>query len=98
MKQKSIYPLKGEKKVKAKDIKSTSEVDIVNPEAAIATLTSKDAELDIELYLKAGRGYLPVENVEKKKFQLGTIAIDAIFTPIKKCKLQNRKCSSRAND
>lgn len=80
---KALLKVKGEKKVKAKDIKTTSEIEVVTPEAEIATLTSKEAELDLELILKNGRGYLPVESVEKRKFQLGTIAIDAIFTPIK---------------
>ena len=75
--------VKGEIVAKAKDIKATSEVDVISTDAEIATLTSKDAELEIEFILKKGRGYLPVESIEKKKFQLGTIAIDAIFTPIK---------------
>lgn len=80
---KAILKVKGEKKVKAKDIKATSEIEIINSEAEIMTLTTKDTEIDMELVLKTGRGYLPVESVEKRKFQLGTIAIDAIFTPIR---------------
>jgi len=80
---KAILKVKGEKKVKAKDIKTTSEIEVINSEAEIMTLTTKDAEVEIELTLKTGRGYLPVESVEKRKFQLGTTAIDAIFTPIK---------------
>lgn len=80
---KAFLKVKGEKKVKAKDIKTTSEIEVINSEAEIMTLTAKDAEVDMELILKTGRGYLPVESVEKRKFQLGTIAIDAIFTPIK---------------
>lgn len=75
--------VKGEKKVTAKDIKCTSDVEVITPDAEIATLTDKNAELEIEFFLNTGRGYLPVENVEKKKFPLGTIVIDAIFTPIK---------------
>jgi len=80
---KATLKVKGEKKVTAKDIKTNSDVDIVDENAEIATLTSKDAELEIEFFLNKGRGYVPVESLEKKKFQLGTIAIDAIFTPIK---------------
>jgi DNA-directed RNA polymerase subunit alpha len=78
-----IIKVKGEKKVKAKDIKTTPEVEVVNPDADIATITDKDAELEMELIVRAGRGYVPVENIEKKKFELGTIAIDAIFSPVK---------------
>lgn len=80
---KATLKVKGETKVTSKDIKSTSDVEIVDQNQEIATLTSKNAELDIEFFLKKGRGYVPVEIIEKKKFQLGTIAVDAIFTPIK---------------
>ncbi|XOU94869.1 MAG: DNA-directed RNA polymerase subunit alpha [Candidatus Kerfeldbacteria bacterium] len=91
--------IKGETIAKGKDIKATSEVDIISTEAEIATLTSKDAELEIEFILKKGRGYLPVENIEKKKFQLGTIAIDAIFTPIKMVnyKIENVRVGKMTN-
>jgi len=96
---KAILKIKGEKKVKAKDIKSTSEIEVINPEAKIATLTSKEAELDLELILKNGRGYLPVESIEKRKFQLGTIAIDAIFTPVKNVnyKIENVRVGQMTN-
>lgn len=80
---KVILKVKGERKVKAKDITVTSNIEIASPEAEIATLNDKNSELEIELIVRTGRGYLPVENIEKKKFQLGTIAIDAIFTPVK---------------
>ncbi|MBU0597499.1 DNA-directed RNA polymerase subunit alpha [Patescibacteria group bacterium] len=75
--------VKGEKNVKAKDIKLTSEVEVINSDAEIATLSDKNAELEMEFTIKSGRGYLPVENIEKKKLILGNIAIDAIFTPVK---------------
>jgi len=75
--------IKGEKVVTAKDIKATSEVEIINSEAHIATLTDKSADLEMELFIDSGRGYLPVESMEKNKLELGVIAIDAIFTPIK---------------
>lgn len=96
---KVMLKVKGEKKVKAKDIQTTSELEIVNPEADIATLTDKNAELEIELTIQSGRGYLPVENVEKKKIQLGTIAIDAIFTPVKNVnfRVQNVRVGQMTN-
>lgn len=74
---------KGEKEVKAKDFKLTSEIEIVNPELHIATLTEKNAELELEIFVKTGRGYLPIENIDNKKLEIDAIAIDAIFTPIK---------------
>jgi len=75
--------VKGEKEVKAKDIKTTSDAEIVNPENHIATLTDKSADLEMEIHVASGRGYLPVENMDNKKLELGVMAIDAVFTPIK---------------
>jgi len=75
--------VKGEKEVKAKDIKVTSDVEVVNPEARIAVLTDKSAELDMEIFINSGRGYLPVENMDNKKMELGVITIDAVFTPVR---------------
>jgi DNA-directed RNA polymerase subunit alpha len=75
--------IKGEKKVKAKDLKTPSDLEIINGDCDIATITDKNAELEIELTVMPGRGYIPVENMDNKKLALGTIAVDAIFTPIK---------------
>lgn len=75
--------VKGAKKIQAKDIKLTSDVEVMSPHAEIATLNDKSAEVDMELTVKSGRGYVPVENTETSKFSLGTIAIDSIFTPVK---------------
>jgi len=74
--------VKGQKEVTAADIKTTSDVDVVNPEQHIATLTDPAAELEIEFTVTPGRGYVPVENREKEKLPLGTIAVDAIYTPV----------------
>lgn len=75
--------VKGEKKVTAKDIKPNSDVEIVNPDLLIATLTSKDAELEMEIIVSQGRGYIPTENREKENLETNMIIVDAIFTPIK---------------
>lgn len=75
---------KGEKKVTAKEIKTTSDVETANPDQHIATLTNKKADLDMELTVVAGRGFNPVEQREGEKREIGEIAIDTVFTPIKK--------------
>ena len=72
----------GEGQVTAKNIKATSDVEIINHDLHIATLTDKKAELDMELTVANGRGYLPVEAREKEKMELGQIAMDAIFSPV----------------
>ena len=46
-------------------------------------MDNKTAELDIELIVQQGRGYVPVEQRESEKLEIGMIAIDAIYTPIK---------------
>lgn len=74
---------KGEKRVTAKDIVAPSNVEIMNPELTIATLTDKSAELDIEFTVQEGRGYIPVEALQGEKAELGVISLDAIYTPIK---------------
>lgn len=76
--------VKGEKAVTAGDIKTTSEVEIMNPEEVIANLTAKDAELDAEIKVERGLGYSPVEARKEGRLTIGTIAIDAIFTPVLK--------------
>ncbi len=73
----------GEKEVTGADIKSTSDVEVANPESLICTLTNKNAQIEMELFIRNGRGYLPTEMRSKEKLELGTIAIDALFTPIR---------------
>jgi len=74
--------IKGEKEVKAGDIKGNADVEIANPDLHLATLTAKDAELDIELTVEKGLGYVPVESQKLEKLPIGTIALDAIFSPV----------------
>jgi len=75
---------KGEKKIKAKDIETPSGVEIVNKDLHIATLTSKNAEIEIEMQAEQGLGFLAAEQQTTDKSKLGMIFLDAIFTPIKK--------------
>jgi DNA-directed RNA polymerase subunit alpha len=73
---------KGVGEVTGADIKTPSQVEIVNPDAHIATLTSKTAEFEMEITVEKGLGYSPVESRKAEKLPIGTIAIDAIFTPV----------------
>ncbi|MBI3638197.1 DNA-directed RNA polymerase subunit alpha [Candidatus Wolfebacteria bacterium] len=79
-----LLKVKGEKKITASDIETNSQVELVNPESLIATLTSKNAELDMELTVEKGLGYVPVEVRKTEKLPIKTIALDAIFTPVQK--------------
>jgi DNA-directed RNA polymerase subunit alpha len=75
---------KGEKEVTAKDIEAASEVEIINKDAHIATLTDKKAALEMEIEVNSGFGYEPVGSRKRERLEVGQIAIDAIFTPVKK--------------
>jgi DNA-directed RNA polymerase subunit alpha len=74
---------KGEGVVKAKDIITDNNVEILNPEHHIATC-SKDANLEMDLVVKIGKGYVPADRNRDEKAPVGTIPIDAIFSPISK--------------
>ncbi|MFH1171093.1 MAG: DNA-directed RNA polymerase subunit alpha [bacterium] len=74
---------KGEKVLTAKDIKVPSNVEVVNPAMVLATLTDKSAELKMEITVEKGRGYVPVEAKDHEKGEIGAIAVDAIYTPVK---------------
>jgi DNA-directed RNA polymerase subunit alpha len=74
---------KGEKPVTGGDIDKNADVEIVNKDLVLCNLTDKKAEVDIEFMVKKGRGYVSTEEREKEKLDVGYIAIDSIFTPIK---------------
>jgi len=73
----------GEGVITAGDIIAGPEVDILNPEQVIATL-DKNGKLFIEMVIERGRGYIPAVSNKKEEDSIGTIPIDAIFSPIKK--------------
>lgn len=75
--------VKGEKAVLAGDFKKSADVEVVNPDLHIATLDGKTSELEMEVIVSPGRGYVPVEQRENEKLEIGMIAVDAIYTPIK---------------
>lgn len=76
--------VKGQKGVTAGDITVSGQVEVLNPEQHIATLSDKNASLNIEITVVKGFGYVPKEVHQKEKVDIGTIAVDAIFTPIRR--------------
>ncbi len=74
---------KGDGVVTAKDIVASPFVEVLNPDQHIATL-SKEGRLDVDLTLKLGRGYVPAERNKDEDAPVGTIPIDAIFSPVRK--------------
>ncbi|MGD0289401.1 MAG: DNA-directed RNA polymerase subunit alpha [Candidatus Binataceae bacterium] len=74
---------KGEAVVSARDITGGPSLEILTPERHVASL-DKGADLDMELVIKRGRGYVPGERSDDDEEPIGTIRLDAIFAPIKK--------------
>lgn len=74
--------VKGTKKVTAADLELPGQVTIENSEAPIATITDKDTELEMELTLEKGIGYIAKEMHQKERVDIGTITLDAAFSPI----------------
>lgn len=74
----------GEKVVTAGDIEKVADAEIANPEHVIAHLTDSKATLDMVLTAERGRGYVPAEAREREERPLGTIAVDAIYTPVER--------------
>lgn len=73
----------GEGEVKASDIEKNPDVIILNPDLHIATI-NKDAKLKIEMNVKDGRGYVSAEMNRSEEDPVGTIPIDALFSPVTK--------------
>src|SRR3989344_9314294 len=75
--------VKGPKEVFASDIKTGGQVEILNPELYITEITGK-VSLSVEMKVEKGLGFIPKETMQKEKVDIGTIAVDAIFTPIRR--------------
>lgn len=78
---------KGPGEAKGSDIVHDADVEILTPNLHIATL-DKDATLDMEMTVKHGRGYVPAERNKEEGLPIGVIAIDSIFSPIKRVNFQ----------
>jgi len=74
----------GEGEITAKDIKITSDVEIINKDQLITTITTKGTKFEVELEVENGVGFVPTEMRQKDKLAVGVIAIDAVFNPVKR--------------
>lgn len=79
--------IQGEGEVTAADIRHDSDVEILNPDLHIATL-SKDASLRMRMTAKRGRGYVPAEGNNQEELAIGVIPIDSIYTPVSRVNYQ----------
>ncbi len=85
--------------VTAADIEAPSQVEILNPEQHIAEITNKTTKLEMEITVEKGLGYVPREVHKKDKTEIGAIALDAVFTPIRRAnyEVENMRVGDRTD-
>ena len=76
--------LHGVGKITAQNIEMQSQVEVLNPEQYICEVTDKNTNINVEMKIEMGLGYLPKEAIQKEKVDVGMIALDAAFTPIRR--------------
>ena len=74
----------GEGVVRASDIQCDQDIEILNPDLVIATLSGKDTKLYMELTITRGRGYVSADKNKHEDLPIGVIAIDSIYTPVER--------------
>ena len=90
--------IKGPKEVTAADIKTGGQVEILNPELHIVEVTGK-INLSVEMKIEKGLGFISKEAYQKDKVDVGTIAVDAIFTPVRRVsyEVENMRVGDKTN-
>lgn len=90
--------VKGPKVVTAADFKLPGQVEILNPEQHVAELVGKTT-LEMEVHTERGLGYVPKEVHQKERVDVGTIALDAIFSPIRRVnyEVENMRVGDRTD-
>ena len=97
--QTATISVKGIKNITAKDINLPSQLDILNKDQHIASLTNKDAKLEMEFSVEKGLGYVSREGLHKDKLDVGVIILDAVFTPIRRVnyEVENMRVGERTD-
>ncbi len=97
--QQAILKAKGEKDVTGKDFQMPSQLELMNKNEHIASLTDKKADLEIEIEVEKGIGYVPRESRKRGKLGIGEILIDAIYTPVRKVgyQVENMRVGERTD-
>lgn len=91
--------VKGAKTVTAGDIEKNGQIEIMNPELEIATLTDAKSSLNMKITVKKGLGYISKENQKEERNKIGTIMLDASFTPIRRVsyEVENMRVGDRTD-
>lgn len=85
--------------ITAADIDTPTQVEVLNPEQPICEITAKSTSLDMELTIERGMGYVPREVHKREKMDVGSIAMDAVFTPIRRAnyEVENMRVGDRTD-
>jgi len=91
--------VKGEKTITARDLELPGQVELLTPDQHIATLTSKSADLEMEIKAEKGLGFVAKEMLDKNRVEIGAIALDGIFTPIRRAsyEVENMRVGDRTD-
>jgi len=91
--------VKGPNIVKAGDMKTPSQLEILNPDQQIAEITDKKTNLSMEITVERGLGYVSKDVLQKDKVDIGVISLDAIFTPIRRVnyEVENMRVGNRTD-
>lgn len=91
--------IKGAQEITAGDIKAPGQITILNPELVIAHTTDKAADLSMEITVEKGLGFVSKESLQKNRVDIGTITVDAVFTPIRKVsyEVENMRVGDRTD-
>ena len=91
--------VKGERAVLASDIELNANLELITPDFPIATLTGKSTELEMEIRVERGLGYVPVESQKSEQLPIGTVALDASFSPVVKANfsVENMRVGDRTD-
>ncbi len=97
--QKVTISIKGLKTVTAGEIVAGGQVEILNPDLYLCEITDKNTSLNIEINVEKGLGFIPKDIQQKGKVEIGTIALDAIFTPIRRVsyEVENMRVGDKTN-
>ena len=91
--------IKGAREIRGKDIKCPTQLEVMNKDLHIATLTAKNAQFSAEFTVERGVGFVPSEELVKDKVAVGVIVLDAIFTPIRRVtyEVENMRVGDRTD-
>lgn len=97
--QTATLEVKGSKVIKASDIKTPGQMEVLNKDLVIAEITDKNTTLKIDINVEKGLGFVQKDSYQKEKMEIGTIAVDAIFSPIRRVsyEVENMRVGEKTN-